>query len=181
MRPELIDRARKLRARGFTYDRIGLELGVNPSVLFYNLNPNARRRRAEYKREYHRRPEVRERRGKYDREYKRRPEVWARIREYRERPEVREKIREYKREYQRRPEVRERGRVSVFEILDALRSPMTIEQISEKLGKRQSAVRRVVEANAGLFEISKGYIGVAKKWKFLRAKGAHPPAQAAEL
>jgi hypothetical protein len=110
LRPELIDRARRLRACGFTYERIGRTLGVGTSTIFYSLNLGARRRKDEYWREHARGPEA----GERMREYRR---------GYLQRPGVREGMAEYQREYRRRPEVR----VSPLEILDVLSSPMTVE------------------------------------------------------
>ena len=57
-----VEKARKLRERGWTYSRIGHELGVNWQTVRYNLRPDVREERRKYLKEYEKRPDRRGRR-----------------------------------------------------------------------------------------------------------------------
>jgi len=114
LRPELIEEARRLRERGLTYEKIGEMLGVRTTTIYYCLNPEAKARLREWRKEYRKRSEVKEREREYKREYRMRPEVRERTREYYrryfQRPEVKERMREYHRRYRQNPEVKKRDK-----------------------------------------------------------------------
>ena len=128
---EKLERARKLRKRGWNYTLIARELGITAACVRYNLNPKTREQIRAYRKEYDKRPEVRER-----------------IRRYIQRPEVAARFREYEGEYIRRQEVRERRRLSGAELEAAIDGPTMVKEVARKLKKRPSVVRWAAKRNS---------------------------------